>query len=60
MLDHGGAAAADEGPMSIFHLVLIILGLICFLFAAVGVASPRINLIAAGLFLWLLSTLVPG
>ncbi|HEX4594013.1 MAG TPA: hypothetical protein VH157_07045 [Bryobacteraceae bacterium] len=40
------------------HLVLVILALICFVFAAVGISTPRGNLVAAGLFLWLLSTLV--
>jgi hypothetical protein len=40
------------------HLVLVILALVCFLFAAVNIAAPRGNLMAAGLFLWLLATLV--
>lgn len=46
--------------------VLILLALICFFLATIGVNVPsrdantpsRVNLIAAGLFLWLLSTLV--
>ena len=40
------------------HTILVVVALICFLFAAIDVAWRRINLIAAGLFLWLLSTLV--
>ena len=40
------------------HLLLIILALVCFLLAALEVSVRRTNLIAAGLFLWLLSTLV--
>lgn len=40
-------------------LVLGILALVCFALAALGVtASPRLNLVAAGLFFWLLSTLI--
>lgn len=39
-------------------LLLIILALVCFLLAAIGVSAGRVNLIAAGLFLWLLSTLI--
>lgn len=46
--------------------VLVLLALICFFLAAIGVSVPtrdgntpsRVNLIAAGLFLWLLSTLI--
>lgn len=40
------------------HLILVILALVAFLVAAAGCAPPRTNLIAAGLFLWVLSTLV--
>lgn len=43
------------------HVILMILALVCFLAAAVGVITPRgTNLTAAGLFLWLLATLIPG
>ena len=41
------------------HSILVLLALVCFLIASVG-ELPRGNLIAAGLFLWLLSTLVGG
>lgn len=44
--------------LSSVRVVLVILALICFLFAAVGVVTQRGNLMATGLFLWLLSTLV--
>ena len=40
------------------HFVLVILALLVFLVAALDVTVRRVNLIAAGLFLWLLSTLV--
>jgi hypothetical protein len=36
--------------MSIIHLVLIVLAALCFLLAALGVSTPRGNLLAAGLF----------
>lgn len=38
------------------RLLLVILGLVCFLLAAFQVSPPRGNLQAAGLFFWLLST----
>ena len=38
------------------HLVLMILAVICFVLAALGVVS-RINLVAAGLALWSVATL---
>lgn len=44
--------------MLTLHLVSAILGLACFLVAALEVSVRRINFIAAGLFLWLLSTLI--
>lgn len=39
-------------------LVLMFLALIAFVLAAVGVATPRINLIALGLALWVLALIV--
>ena len=42
------------------HLILLILALVCFLMAALDVSVRRLNLIAAGLFLWVVSTLVTG
>jgi hypothetical protein len=38
------------------HIVLIILAVICFVLAALGVVS-RINLVAAGLAFWSIATL---
>lgn len=35
--------------------ILFLLAAICFLLAAVGVAVGRLNLIAAGLFCWVLT-----
>jgi len=43
--------------MITLHLVLYILALVCFIIAAAGVPS-RINLIATGLALWMLSLIV--
>lgn len=42
--------------MNLIRLILEILGLGCFLMAAMGVMRP--NLVAMGLFLWLLATMV--
>jgi hypothetical protein len=44
--------------MSTIRLVLVILALVAFGLAAVGVSAPRGNLVAGGLFLWLLSELM--
>jgi hypothetical protein len=44
--------------MNILRLVLLILALLLFGLAAVGVASPRGNLMAAGLFCFVLAELV--
>lgn len=42
------------------HLILIILALVLFALATVGWPASRFNLIAAGLFCWLLAvSLVP-
>ena len=40
------------------NFILVLVALILFLVAAIGVPSGRVNLIALGLFFWLLSTLV--
>jgi len=47
-----------ETIMITVELVLLILALVCFLAAAVNVSSPRINLVATGLALWILSLLI--
>jgi hypothetical protein len=44
--------------MNPIALVLLILALVCFLAAAAGVSSPRVNLLAAGLALWVASILL--
>lgn len=44
--------------MITLHLVLIILAIVCFALAAAGVSTPRGNLVAAGLALWALATVV--
>ncbi|GAT68219.1 hypothetical protein HS048_28150 [Planomonospora sp. ID91781] len=40
-------------------LILLIFALACFLLAAFGIGGARINLLALGLALWVLSELVP-
>lgn len=40
------------------HIVLMILAIICLVLAAFEVSSPRVNLMAAGLALWAIATLV--
>lgn len=44
--------------MATVRLVLVIVALVAFALAALGVAVPRLNLTAAGLFCWLLSNTV--
>ena len=41
--------------MMTIDLVLLIVALICFLAAAANIPSPRVNLVAAGLALWVAS-----
>jgi hypothetical protein len=44
--------------MASVHLVLMILAVLCELFAAIGVSYSRGNLVAAGLFFWALAVTV--
>jgi hypothetical protein len=44
--------------MMTLDLVLLILALVCFLAAAANVSSPRVNLVAVGLALWMASVLL--
>lgn len=41
-------------------LILLVVALVLFILAAAGVSGGRINLIAAGLAVWILSMLVHG
>lgn len=41
-------------------MVLLILALVLFVLAAIGVQTSRVNLIAAGLACWVLAQLVGG
>lgn len=41
-------------------VLLLIVALIMFLIAAIGVATSRFSLVAGGLFFWVLSILVGG
>jgi hypothetical protein len=40
------------------QFVLLILAVVCFLLAALGVSTPRGNLTAAGLFFWSIAATV--
>ena len=44
--------------MMTIDLILLILALVCFLASAANVQSPRVNLVAAGLALWVASLLI--
>jgi hypothetical protein len=44
--------------MVTLDLVLLILALVCFLAAAANVSSPRVNLVAVGLALWMASVVL--
>lgn len=39
-------------------LVLLIIAALCFIVAALGLPVNRINLVALGLFFWVLSTII--
>ena len=39
------------------NTVLLFIAAVCFLLAAVGVPAARVNLIALGLFFWVLASL---
>ena len=40
------------------RVILMILAVICLFLAAIGVQSPRGNLLAGGLFLWALASVI--
>ena len=46
--------------MITLHLVLLLLAFVCFVLAAFDVRAPRVNLLALGLTLWILTLLVTG
>jgi hypothetical protein len=48
-----------EEAMSILTMLLLLLALIAFVLAAIGIPLGKYNLIAVGLALWLLSQLLP-
>lgn len=43
--------------MNILHTILLVFAFVLFITAALGVPSPRINLMAAGLACWVASLL---
>jgi hypothetical protein len=40
------------------NTILLILGLICFILATIGIFASRINLIALGLAFWILTQII--
>lgn len=44
--------------MSLLVLMLLVLGLVCFLLATVGIGAPRVNFGWLGLAFWILSALI--
>ena len=46
--------------MPVLNLILMVLAVICLLLSALGVSTPRGNLLAAGLFFWALAVAIAG
>jgi len=44
--------------MATLKIILLVLAWLCFVLAAIGVPSPRLNLTAAGLAAWLASIIL--
>lgn len=40
------------------NVILMVLAIVCFLLAALGISTPRGNLLAAGLFFWAVAVTV--
>jgi len=45
--------------MDLFILLLLFVALVCFIVAAIGRWSPKVNLIALGLACWVATLLLP-
>ena len=45
--------------MSTLHFILILLALVCFLVAAAGTPTGRVNVLALGLAFWVSTILIP-
>jgi hypothetical protein len=52
------AALTRRYAVAIVYLILLILGALFFLFAAVGSPQTKFNLVAAGLLAWILVPLI--
>lgn len=46
--------------MALLRFVLLILALVCFVLAGVGIPATKVNLLAFGLALWLLAVMLKG
>jgi hypothetical protein len=44
----------------VITFLLYIVAFVCFFLAAIGVAIPRVNMVAAGLACWVLTVLIAG
>lgn len=58
MLETIGKASRDGVAMANLDFILCLLALICFIAATFGVKTDRVNLVAAGVSLWMFSILV--
>lgn len=45
--------------MTLLILILLIVGLVCFIIAAINRWSPQVNLIALGLACWIATAIIP-
>lgn len=45
--------------MDIVIILLLLAGLVCFIIAAIGAWTPKVNLIALGLAFWISTVLLP-
>ena len=52
------ACATGAGMRITPNFIMLFLALVCFVLAAVNIPAPRINLVAMGLALWVLSLLI--
>lgn len=45
--------------METLVLIFLVIALVCFVVAAIGLWTPRVNLVALGLAFWVASVLLP-
>jgi methyl coenzyme M reductase beta subunit len=54
------ALSATRSSFMSLSLILLVVSLICFIVAAAGLTTGRINALASGLAFWVLSILIGG